>query len=138
MHQGSNDNSIRYKDTELFFRGADNVRSHLKWLTTNYGLADAEKVLLTGSSAGGIATFLWSNYVRSLLVNPRALFSVIDSGAIINAASPNTGMFKLDIHLQNLYKIANVNEKTPITICNRFLVGEEYKCLFLQYAFTSI
>ena len=138
LHQGSSNNSVRYKDAELFFRGADNVRSHLKWLTTNYDLVNAETVLLTGSSAGGVATFLWSNYVRSLLANPRALYSAVDSGIFINAASPNTGLFKLESHMQNLFKIANVNEKSPIDICNRFYVGEEYKCLFLQYSFTSI
>jgi hypothetical protein len=37
-------------------------------------------VLLTGASSGGIATFSYSNYVRSLLNNPNALYSVADSG----------------------------------------------------------
>jgi hypothetical protein len=59
LHQGSTNSSYRYKDAEIYFRGADNVRSHLKWLTLNYDLPSAEKVLITGSSAGGLATFLW-------------------------------------------------------------------------------
>jgi hypothetical protein len=87
MHQGSAD-SIKYKDTELFFRGADNVRSHLAWLTTNYGLVNAESVILTGTSAGGVAAYLWSNYMKSILANPRGLFTVVDSGAFVNVASP--------------------------------------------------
>lgn len=32
LHQGSNSNPIKYKDASLFFRGADNTRSHFKYL----------------------------------------------------------------------------------------------------------
>jgi hypothetical protein len=87
--------------------------------------------MLTGSSAGGVATFLWSNYVKSLLVNPQALSAVIDSGVFMNLPSPSSGMMKLDTDMETLFKISNVNEKTPITTCNRFKLGEEYKCLFI-------
>lgn len=88
LHQGSTDTPFSYKDTQLYFRGADNTRSHFKWLQATYDFANAEKVLLTGASAGGIATYLWTNYVRSLLANPAAVYSVPDSGVFINAASP--------------------------------------------------
>lgn len=40
--------------------------------------------------------------------------------------------------MQSLAKIANVNEKTPIPLCNRFKAGEEYKCLFIENAWTSL
>ena len=88
LHQGNNANSIRYKDSELFFRGAVNTRSHLKYLLTNYNLASAESVVLTGSSTGGIATALWTNYVRSLLNDPNIMVSIPDSAVFINMASP--------------------------------------------------
>lgn len=138
LHQGSTKNTYRYKDAELYFRGADIVRSHLKWLTDNYALNSAEKVLLTGSSAGGVATFLWSNYVSSLLINPLGFSAVVDSGVFMNVPSPDSGIPKLDIHMQTLSKIANVDEKTPIPACNRFKAGEEYKCLFIETAWTSL
>lgn len=88
LHQGSTESTYRFKDGELYFRGADIVRSHFKWLTLKYDFPSAEKVLLTGSSAGGVATFLWSNYVKSILVNPQGLSSVVDSGVFMNVPSP--------------------------------------------------
>lgn len=88
LHQGSNTNSIRYKDAELFFRGADNTRSHFTYLQTKYSLADAANVVLTGSSSGGQATAFWTNYARSLLKNPNSLVSIPDSGVFMNIASP--------------------------------------------------
>jgi len=78
-------------------------------LVNNKKLASAEKVLLTGASAGGIATYLWSNYVKRLLVNPQALYTVPDSGVFMNAPSPASGLFKLEINLSNLMKVSNVN-----------------------------
>jgi len=47
--------------------GAANTRSHFQWLINRYKINKAEKVLLTGASAGGIGTFIWTNYFRNLL-----------------------------------------------------------------------
>lgn len=47
---------------------------------------------MTGSSAGGIASFLWNNYIRSLLANPDALVAVPDSGVFTNVVSPVKGI----------------------------------------------
>ena len=93
LHQGSNSDPVRYKDAELYFRGADNIRSHLEYLLQNYNLASAEKVVWTGSSAGGIACALWANYARSLLANPEAMVTIPDSAVFINVASPETGVY---------------------------------------------
>jgi len=70
QHQGYVNDPISFKDAKLYFRGAANTRSHFKWLLNNYKINQAEKVLLTGASAGGIATFTWSNYMRGLLDQP--------------------------------------------------------------------
>lgn len=64
LHQGSTETAYRFKDASLYFRGADNVRSHLKWLQNSFNFSSASKVLLTGASAGATATFLWSGYVK--------------------------------------------------------------------------
>lgn len=64
-------------------------------------------MLFTGSSAGGGASWVWSNYVMSLLNNPNALSVVVDSDIFLNY--PITGIEKLDIHMESLYKVANVD-----------------------------
>jgi hypothetical protein len=138
FHQGSNFESLKYKDAELFFRGADNFRSHMKYLLSNYKLASATKVVLTGSSAGGIATALWTNYVSSLLDDKNAMVSIPDSAVFMNVQSPETGLYNAEIGFKNLYKVANIDEKTPNEICNRFKEGEEYKCFFMENLFTSL
>lgn len=123
MHQGNNPDSVRYKDTELYFRGAVNTRAHFKYLLEKHDLAKAKSVVLTGSSAGGIATALWINYVRTLLENPNSMVSIADSGIFINMASPETGIYNFETAAKNLFKVANVAEKTPNSVCNNFKVG---------------
>lgn len=80
FHQGNNKSPIQYKDTQLYFRGAVNTRSHFKWADNKYGLGKAERIVISGSSAGGMATYLWVDYVRTLVSNPKVVFGVADSG----------------------------------------------------------
>jgi hypothetical protein len=65
--------------------------------------------MLTGVSAGGIATFLWSDYVKSLMKRPEGFSAVIDSGIFLNEPSVITGMLKLGVSFSNLYKVANAD-----------------------------
>lgn len=80
FHQGNNKSPIQYKDAQLYFRGAVNTRSHLKWADKKYNLSQAEKIIVSGSSAGGMATYLWVDYVRTLVPNPKNVYGVADSG----------------------------------------------------------
>jgi len=63
--------------------------------------------LLTGASAGGLATFFWSNYVKSLLKNPKALYSVPDSSIFMNVTHPYTKTYKISSEIKTLFDVAN-------------------------------
>jgi hypothetical protein len=86
-------------------RCSDNTRSHFKWLLNTYRINQAEKVLLSGASAGGIATFTWSNYLRRLMDNPEHLYTVADSSIFANVSYPYTDNYLFDILGTNLWKI---------------------------------
>ncbi len=79
--------------------------------------------MLTGASAGGIGTFMWSNYVRKMLVNPKALYTIADSGIFANVSSPS-GLYNFDIAMRNIFRVANIDEKSPIEWCNNKYRGE--------------
>ena len=67
FHQGNSQDPIRYKDGQLYFRGSVNTRAHLKFINEKFNLTAAKKVVLTGSSAGGMATYIWADYIQTLL-----------------------------------------------------------------------
>jgi O-palmitoleoyl-L-serine hydrolase len=67
FHQGYAKSPIKYKDTSLYFRGAAITRSHFKYMDSYFSFKAADKVVLTGSSAGGMATFVWADYLKGML-----------------------------------------------------------------------
>ena len=103
MHQGFTIEPIKYKEKELYFRGSVNSRSHFKWLMNTYDFVNAEKVLLTGASAGGFGAFYWSNHVKSLLKNPKALYTVPDSAIFMNVTDPLTKTYKTSEEMRVLF-----------------------------------
>ena len=95
-------------------------------------------MVLTGSSAGGQAAALWTNYVRALLSNPLVMVSIPDSSVFLNVASPETGLYNEETGLKNLFRVSNADEATPNNVCNNFKRGEEYKCLMMEVLFSSL
>jgi O-palmitoleoyl-L-serine hydrolase len=70
LHQGYTADPVKYKDAQLYFRGAAITRSHFNWINSKYNLKSADRIILTGGSAGGIAVQLWNNYLRAYVRNP--------------------------------------------------------------------
>lgn len=109
QHQGHVADAVSYKDTKLYFRGAANTRSHFKWLINTYQINKAEKLLFTGASAGGIATFTWTNYMKDLMDEPENLYVVADASVYANVSYPGTDLYLWDILASNLFKVTNID-----------------------------
>ena len=77
-------------------------------------MAAANKILITGSSAGGVATLVWSNYLRSIVDNPYNVMAAPDSGVFMLYDNFKTKTGILSLLVQNNFKLANVDEKTPL------------------------
>jgi O-palmitoleoyl-L-serine hydrolase len=87
LHQGYAEDPIKYKDAELYFRGAAITRSHFDWIDSKYDLKGAEKIIFTGGSAGGLGVNLWSNYVKDFVGDEKKVYSIPDSGVFFNFKS---------------------------------------------------
>jgi len=64
---GNRDDPVEVNGKNLYFRGRRIIDEILNTLQQDYGLANAENVLLTGCSAGGLATYLHTDYVHDRL-----------------------------------------------------------------------
>jgi hypothetical protein len=139
FHQGNRDAPIPYKNTKLYMRGANITRAHLKYIQEKYNFNAASQVIVTGVSAGAMAAYMWTNHIQSLFTDPKVVSTIIDSGVFINDTSVKTGMPKSAIMSENLYKMANFNEATPLTECNHFSTkGKEWNCFFFEYSYSLI
>eukprot|EP00659_Diplonema_papillatum_P011358 gene11358-17474_t len=52
---------------KMYYRGSRNMDVGLDFLLAHYGLANADTVVVTGRSAGGLATFLHTDHIASRL-----------------------------------------------------------------------
>ena len=107
FQQGGNDVPIQYKDTKLYFRGGKITRSHFKWLINTYNFDKASKIIVTGGSAGGVSSFLWSSYVLSIVKNPNVVYNIPDSGLFLNANMYGTDFPLVQTALQYLMSLAH-------------------------------
>ena len=56
-------------NTDLYFRGERNTISIVEMLRKDYKLNEAETIMVSGCSAGGLAAFTWANYFEELFPN---------------------------------------------------------------------
>ncbi|XP_009619780.1 pectin acetylesterase 8-like [Nicotiana tomentosiformis] len=70
-------------DNKLYFRGSRIFKAIMEDLSTK-GMQNAENAILSGSSAGGLATILNCDKLKSLLPNVARLKCVADAGFFIN------------------------------------------------------
>jgi hypothetical protein len=69
----------------------------------------ASQIIITGSSAGGIATYLWTNYVTTLVNNPSTVISIPDSGIFLITKTFSTNLDLLQTVTVNLFRLANID-----------------------------
>ena len=84
LFQGYNKNPYPYKGKDLFFRGSKIMRAHLKWIDKQYNFAKAKKIVMAGISAGGIATYLWIDYLADMVNNRKKIYGIVDSGIFLD------------------------------------------------------
>jgi len=139
FHQGNSKDAIRYKDTQLYFRGGVNTRAHLKYLDNTFKFSEAKKVVLTGSSAGGIATFAWADYVQTLLGKDTEYYPVADSSIFLTPSQPlSPSLFHPYVGseaTQNLLSVSNKDEDVPLKACAAAVKKEDqFSCLGMYTA----
>ncbi len=85
------------------------MRSHFKYLINQYQLDQASKIIITGGSAGAVASYLWGNYLLSLVKTPSAVYNIPDSGLFINANAYKYDIPLIQMAIRNLMSIAHVS-----------------------------
>ncbi|KAJ9466892.1 hypothetical protein DIPPA_51521 [Diplonema papillatum] len=66
---GAVDAPVRYGNSTLYFRGRHNLDLSLDELFRSYGLANADLLVVTGGSAGGLATYLHLDHIAARMPN---------------------------------------------------------------------
>eukprot|EP01084_Bolivina_argentea_P179253 309757_1 len=128
---GYNSTVRKAKDgSPIYFTGFNNLNAVLDKLKNEYNLLNATDVILTGSSAGGLAVWLHTDYIAKYVgVGKRKVnfLSIPDSGFFIDYGSPGN----YDTCMQWLFD----NQNTSIALNQKCMDNndDDYKCMFAQY-----
>jgi len=146
---GNNETVTTYKNHSLFFRGKRIREAIAKDLMENRGLKNASDLMVSGCSAGGLATYLhadqWCNTLHS--ANPSAKCAALpDSGFFIDYQDPDVpceptspGMLGTTINgnyhcgLKWTYSIQNATAGIDPK-CVAAHPGKEWQCMFAEHA----
>lgn len=122
--------------TLLYFRGKRVLDAMLQTLLEDHGLNAAEEVLLSGGSAGGLSTYLHSDYVGTKL--PKTVMKY--------KSAPNSGFFSLHVNaagvalypdeMKYVYNMQNSSGGVNAG-CRQAMAGssEGWKCIFANYSY---
>ena len=84
-HQGYRKEPIQYMGRSLYFRGHNTTKGLLNQLDKAHSIFTiATHIVVTGQSAGGLATFLWSNYIASRAPKDAKIWALPDSGIFLD------------------------------------------------------
>lgn len=116
-HQGYKKDPIQYKGRSLYFRGHNVTIAQLNSLDSLYRLFSASDIIVTGQSAGGLATFLWTNYIVERASASTRVISLPDSGIFLDSTNFITKRNEYKLQFQNFMKISNEEVDPPTKEC---------------------
>lgn len=123
----------------LYFRGRRIIDETLKALAQDFGLSSAKNVLLTGCSAGGLATYLHTDYVHEQLKKVYAPEMTKYKASAISGffLQHNTveGKPVYPEEMKSIFELANSTHGLNEACVAAQKPGEEWQCNFAQHAY---
>lgn len=121
-HQGTKSSPVLYKGAQIYFRGQNVTLGQFDSVDKQVGIFSSKvtQLVITGESAGGLATFHWTSYLQSKVSPTTKFWSIPDSGVFVDTSNILTKVNSYRIWFQNLLKYSNVEVGTPNTQCNQF------------------
>ena len=114
-HQGYRKEPIQYKDSRLFFRGHNVTLGVLNNLVQKHNFKNAEKLVISGQSAGGLAAFTWSEYITVFAqkLNVKDIWTIPDSGIFLDEVNQRTKKHDYKEIFLNFMQLSNEGIEPP-------------------------
>ncbi|XP_011408782.2 PREDICTED: pectin acetylesterase 5-like [Amphimedon queenslandica] len=128
---------VNVHGTDLYFRGFKILQAIIHLLMSK-GMKNAQEFILTGCSAGGLATYLHADYIRSLFPPSVKYRAISDAGYFIDA--PNKHGFKYMRYLfKNVFYLQNCSGGVDQDCIAAYeSTHETWKCFMAQYTYRYI
>jgi len=122
---------------DVYFRGLDSLLAMLAELEAAGGLLSrATDVILTGTSAGGMAVYLHADRVRALLPAAARFAAVPDAGMFADAPDYK-GVFSWRATLQGAFALWNATAGAHAACAAATPRAAAWRCIVPQYAYAA-
>eukprot|EP01060_Flectonema_neradi_P034117 TRINITY_DN5893_c6_g1_i1.p1 TRINITY_DN5893_c6_g1~~TRINITY_DN5893_c6_g1_i1.p1 ORF type:complete len:451 (+),score=83.72 TRINITY_DN5893_c6_g1_i1:53-1354(+) len=138
---GNRDDPIEYEGVQLHFRGKRIIDEVLKTLSAKYKLQDAENVLLTGCSAGGLATYLHTNYVGDWFHTNAKNLKRFKAASISGFFLDHTTIENQPVYpteMKNIFELSNATHGVNSDCIAAMQPADQWKCNFAQFSYQHI
>ena len=125
---------------EIYFRGHLVLEHLMKHLLQNTDIEKADKVMLSGCSAGGVATILYADYIRSFFDKTEVDFKSVSFSGFFPDASSYDGSPVLYDLVKDVYAMQNVSSSLN-SRCMKDHSGkgkDPHACFMSQYAYLYV
>lgn len=128
--------NVDHQVNGLYFRGHQILLESLAQLKAQ-GLAKAKYVLVSGSSAGGLATYLHADTVTAVL--PNAVVKALPDAGYFNDMTDVNDVWHIQNQFRGLYTLANVSSGIPVDCAASFGGGDKaWPCFFAPHVYPFI
>lgn len=113
-HQGTIKEPQVYNGKNVWFRGVNVTLAQFAFLESLIPYEETDEFVLTGCSAGGLATYTWADYVKNQIASKNTntkYFAMPDSGFFLDYKNQAVGDNDYTIRMGILYDL--VNKETP-------------------------
>lgn len=137
---GDRDAPVKHAPTNqtIYFRGRRVLRLLLQTIAERHGLANASEVLLSGGSAGGLATFLHADQVKAQLEE-------LGANLRVYKAAPVSGLFALHDdatgtplypnEMRHVFTMQNCSSGVNSACVASLPPHEAWRCIFANYSY---
>jgi len=126
---GNNNTVTEYKDVKLYFRGFHNLMAYKRDLDIRHGFRKATDVVISGCSAGGLATYLHLDWWKQNLITLTKVIGLPDSGFFLDYDTPDCEYGqKMRWVFNQMNSTDGVNQK-----CISFNKKQPEKCIFAEH-----
>jgi len=126
----SGDNVSYYGNNTVYFKGKKILDAVFQDLFENRGLDVASDVVVSGGSAGGLASILHGDYVKELVGEDKKVVMLPDGGFFLDFVGTN-----VDYHSQMRWVFETMNCRGGVNQkCVDFYGNDDWKCFFAEYS----
>lgn len=131
-HQGTRSDPVAFKDAKLYFRGSNLTITKLDHLEKTHGLfSKSTEILVSGCSAGGLATYTWADYIRNRSSHKNVV-AAPDSGIFLDSANFHSKVHEYRNWFENLFHFSNSESSPPVPDCVKAFPKEPFRCMFAE------